>query len=65
MAPQSQAFPPRERVSTIPKPVLARPGSIPIAFTGRISPDVKKATLEMSFYNKVAFNINEPESFKH
>jgi hypothetical protein len=65
MAPQSQAFPPRERVSTMPKPVMARPGSIPIAFTERISPDVKKATLEISFYDKVALNMNKPESFRH
>ena len=42
MAPQSQAFPPRGRASTTPKPVMAKPGSIPIAFTKRISPDVKK-----------------------
>jgi hypothetical protein len=44
---------------------MARPGSIPIAFTGRMSPDVKKATLEISYYNKVAFNVNDPESFRH
>jgi len=44
---------------------MARPGSIPIAFTEKISPDVKKATLKISLYNKVAFNMNEPESFRH
>jgi hypothetical protein len=55
MAPQSQAFPPLERASTTPKPVMAKPGSIPIAFTGKTSPDVKKATTEVSFHNVVAF----------
>jgi hypothetical protein len=44
---------------------MAKPGSIPMAFTGRISPDVKKATLETSLHNKVAFNMNEPELFRH
>ncbi|MCJ7803308.1 MAG: hypothetical protein MUP18_01780, partial [Desulfobacterales bacterium] len=32
------AFPPRGRASTTPKPVMAKPGSIPIAFTKRVSP---------------------------
>jgi hypothetical protein len=55
MAPQSQAFPPWGRVSTIPKPVMAKPGSTPIAFTASTSPDVKKATSFLSLYYKVAF----------
>jgi hypothetical protein len=65
MAPHSQAFPPRERVSTIPKPVMASPGSIPIAFTEKKSPDVKKATLGISLYKKVAFNMNATKWTRH
>jgi hypothetical protein len=54
MAPQSQALPPRERASTIPNPVIAKPGSIPIAFTRKYSPDVKKAT-HLYYNDMVAF----------
>jgi hypothetical protein len=44
---------------------MASPGSIPIAFTGKIPPDVKKATLEISLYNKVAFNMSATKSPRH
>jgi hypothetical protein len=44
---------------------MASPGSIPIAFTEKISPDVKKATLGISLYNKVAFNMNATKWTRH
>jgi hypothetical protein len=64
MAPQSQAFPPRGRVSTTPKPVMAKPGSIPIAFTKRVSPDVKKPPNHFPLEG-VADQLTETGMFMH
>jgi len=44
---------------------MAKPGSIPIAFTGSASPDAKKATHERFFLKQGGFQSGKNKLFMH